>query len=38
VTETDLRDAILAPKKTFAGRMRNAFLKTFMRLAMRFSR
>jgi Pyruvate/2-oxoacid:ferredoxin oxidoreductase delta subunit len=38
VTETDLRDAILAPKKTFTGRLRNTFLKTFMRVAMRFSR
>jgi hypothetical protein len=37
VTDEDLRDAILAPKKTFRGRMRNTFIKTFMRVAARFS-
>jgi hypothetical protein len=37
MTDGDLRDAILAPKKTFAGRARNYLLKTFMRVASRFS-
>jgi ferredoxin len=37
VTEEDLRDAILAPKKTFRGRVRNTLIKTFMRIAALFS-
>jgi NAD-dependent dihydropyrimidine dehydrogenase PreA subunit len=37
-TEEDLYDAIMAPKTTLRGKMRNYFLKTFLRVASRFSR
>jgi Na+-translocating ferredoxin:NAD+ oxidoreductase RNF subunit RnfB len=36
-TEEDLYDAILAPKKTVTGKMRNYFVKTFLRVASRLS-
>jgi hypothetical protein len=37
MTDEDLRDEILAPKKTFKGRARNYLLKSIMRTASRFS-
>ena len=36
-TVEDLYEEIMAPKKTFLGRMRNYFLKTFLRIVSRFS-
>jgi formate hydrogenlyase subunit 6/NADH:ubiquinone oxidoreductase subunit I len=36
-TEEDLYDAIMAPKETLTGKMRNYFLKTFLRVVSRFS-
>jgi Fe-S-cluster-containing hydrogenase component 2 len=36
-TEEQFYDSIMAPKKTIAGKMRNYFLKTFMRVVSRVS-